>query len=199
MELDELKNKWQQVNEGSNPNKFDLKNIFNRNKGRTPLESLKRNFRKRIVAFMLVFVLFLYTFREKDLFNNVFFLWYLVVAIFLSIFFFINYRLVQKIEHSDSSLKDHIKAQVNSLETRMRWYRVFTRIAIIFFIVLLEAVPLFSNERMVQKWHAVPVAIRIGSYALLLSFQHFAGKLIARRRYGQHLERMKQILSSTDE
>jgi hypothetical protein len=199
MELDELKNKWQQVNEHTTTNRFDIKNIFNRNRNNSPLALLKRNFRKRIIALMLVFVLFLQTFRENELFHNVFFLWYLVVAVILSIFFFINYRLVQDIENADSTLKDHIKTQVISLEKRIRWYRIFTRIAMIVFVILLETVPLFSNERMVQKWHSLPIVVRISSYAALLAFQHFAGKFLARKRYGQHLERMKQILSATDE
>ena len=193
MELDQFKQKWRQANANNNPPERDLKSIFNRGR-RGPVAALKRNFRRRIVVLVLVCVLFLHEFRDRDLFNNVFFLWFVVMAFCLAVLFYLNLRVVKDLEKTDEPVAAHIQSQVDLMEKRIGWYRMFTRVAFIVLIILLETLPYFSGERMLQKWHSVAPLIRVAAYAALLLFQYYAGRMLARKRYGQYLERLQNIL-----
>jgi hypothetical protein len=194
MDLDQLKQRWQQTDTHESTQGNNLRSLL-RGRDRGPVAALKRNFRRQIIILLLVFALFLHELRDRQIFHNVFFDWYLVCGLSLCIFFYVNLRLVKKLERTDEALTDHIKNEVAVLEKRMRWHRIFTRIAIVSLIALLEILPFFSSERMLQKWHAVEPVIRIAAYAALLLFQYYVGRFIARRRYGQHLDRLKKILN----
>jgi hypothetical protein len=197
MDIDELKQRWQQADTNESVPGNSLRS-FLRRPDRGPVAALKRNFRRQIIVLLIVFALFLHELRERQIFHNVFFYWYLVCGLCLCIFFYVNLRLVKRLEKTDEALTAHIKIQVATLEKRMRWYRTFTRVAIVSLIILLEILPFYSGERMLQKWHAVEPVIRIAVYAGLLLFQYYVGRLIARRRYGKHLERLKKILNDAD-
>src|SRR6476620_1698756 len=190
MELDQLKQRWQQTGStGNTPPKNKFKMILRR-RNEDPISSMKRNFRRQIIVLLLVFFLFLHELRNREVFHNAFFDWYLVCGTCLCVFFFLNLRLVRQLEKTDESLTDHIRAHVALLGKGMRWRRIFSQVAIASLIILLEILPFFSSESMLQKWHAVAPIIRIAAYAGLLLFQYYAGRLIAHRRYGQHLDRL---------
>jgi len=197
MELDELKEKWRESNKANVIPKRGIKSILRR-RDRGPIASLKRNFRRQIVLLVIVFFLFLHQFRNRELYNNIFFLWYVVVGLCMIIVFYLNLRIVKKLENTDDTVVAHLSSQIILLQKRMRWQRISARIAIIALIILLEIVPFFSNESMIQKWHAVSPLIRIAAYIALLSFQHFVGKFRSKRRYGQHIERLKKALEDME-
>jgi hypothetical protein len=198
MELDQLKQRWQQTGStGNTPPKNKFKMLLRR-RNEDPISSMKRNFRRQIIVLVFVFCLFLHEMRNRQIFHNVFFDWYLVCGACLCVFFYLNLHLVRQMEKTDKSLTAHIKAQVALLEKRMRWQRIFPRVAIASLIILLEVLPFFSSESMLQKWHAVAPMIRIAVYTGLLLFQFYVGRLIARRRYGQHLDRLKKILNDAE-
>ena len=197
MDIDQFKQRWQQAGPDESTFSNTLKSILRR-PNRDPVDSLKRNFRRQIIILLIVFFLFLHELRERAIFHNVFFDWYLVCGVCLCVFFYLNLQLVKQLEKADGSLTSHVKAQVALLEKRLSWHRIFTRIAIISLIILLEILPYFSSERMLQKWHAVAPVIRIAAYASLLLFQYYVGRAVARRRYGQHIERLKKILNDAE-
>ncbi len=196
MDLDQLKQKWQAETAHSSARDVDLSYNL-REPARSSLSALKRSFRKQIVLMALLFTLIYYQFRHKELFINTFFWWYFAFCFGLALFFYVNYRLVQRLEKSDQPLTSHLRAEVNIIEKRMRWQRVFTRLVAIVLMVLAEILPFYSNESMVVKWHAVEPALRVAAYAAFLVFQYYVGRRLAKRRYGQHLERLKQILNDT--
>ena len=194
MELDQLKQQWQKASAQDTPPHRDVRHIL-RQAGKGPLASLKRNFRKQIILLVLVFFIIANQFRDRGLFNNLFVQFYLVFCLSLCIFFYYNYRMVKRLEKTDHPLIDHLINQVTLLEKRMRWHRMFTRIAVIVLILLVEIIPLFHNDRMLQKWHAVAPLIRIAVYAGFILLHYYVGKKLAGRRYGQHLQRLKNLLT----
>ena len=194
MELDQLKQRWHQADNNTTPN---FRNIFNR-RDQGPIASLKRNFRRQIIVLALVFFLFARQLHDRVLYENVFFMWYACCALLLCAFFYINLQLVRRLENTDNNMIAYIKNEVALLEKRMQWQRWFVRFTIAALIVLLEVLPYFSDERMLQKWHNVSLIIRIAVYAALLLFQYFVKNMIAHRRYGQHIERLKEILADAE-
>lgn len=194
MELDQLKQRWQQADNNTTPN---FRNIFNR-RNLGPIGTLKRNFRRQIIILLFVLFLIIRQLHDRVLYENVFFMWYACCALLLCAFFYINLQLVRALENTDNTMIAYIKNEVALLEKRMKWQRWFVRFAIVALIVLLEVLPYFSDERMLQKWHNVSLVIRIAAYAALLLFQYFVKNMVAHRRYGRHIERLKEILAEAE-
>ena len=198
MELEQLKNSWKEVTEKIPASRYSIRNILHK-PGKSPLAALKRNFRKQIILLSFLAIMIMYQFRERDFLNSIFFWCYIGFTISLSIFFYINYHIAGKLEKMDRPLSSHLSIQVKILEKRMKWHRVFTRIAVIVFFILAEILPYYTNERMLNKWHALNPLLRITIYLAFIIFQYYAGKFLARKRYGRHLDRLKNLLTETEE
>ena len=69
------------------------------------------------------------------------------------------------------------------------------RVVLLFFIVLVEVVPYLQHYRMLDKWHSLPAAVRIGAYALLLLLQYFINKKVKQHKVGRHLDYLKELLT----
>lgn len=133
--------------------------------------------------------------NKPQIFTDVMFWSYITFCIGLCLFFYFNYRLVSKMECMDCMIKSDLERQVETLEKRLRWRLMGIRIVLVFFIVLSEILPYFDHEPMLEKWHFVPLTIRLLVYAALLAFQYFATPVISKRKYGQHLSYLKQLLN----
>lgn len=196
MDLDQLKLKWQERAAHDLVPELNVTQML-RQPAKSALSALKRSFRKQIVLLAVLFLLIFYQFRNKDLFINTFFWWYLFVCLSLCLFFYANLRLVKRLERTDQPLTSHLLTQLSLIEKRMRWHRIFTRVAVIVLIILAETLPFFSDESMVLKWHAVDPLLRVVVYLAFILFQYFVGKRLAQKRYGQHLQRLKGLLNDT--
>jgi magnesium-transporting ATPase (P-type) len=196
MEIDQLKQQWQQDVAGDTPPDVDLQQIRNHS-GASSLSDLKRSFRKQIVLLALVFSMVIYQFRHKDLLNSVFFWLYLLFSISLLIFFYANFRIVKRLESNDQPLTAHLLQQVTLLQQRMRLHLMFTRGAALLLFILAELVPFFSEESMLVKWHAVHPLIRVAVYIAFIIFQYFVGKKLAEKRYGRHLQRLQSLINDS--
>ena len=56
-------------------------------------------------------------------------------------------------------------------------------------------VPYFQHYRMLEKWHALPVLVRIGTYAGVLLLQYVLNRTIKERKVGRHLAYLKEVVS----
>jgi hypothetical protein len=97
-------------------------------------------------------------------------------------------------EGMDNLVKVNLEQQVNLLETRMKWKKTGFRIALIFFIGLTEIVPYFQHYRMLDKWQSLSPAIRYIAYAGLFALQYFANTWVNEKRYGRHLNYLKELV-----
>lgn len=196
MDLDQLKQKWQVETEHDVSRDADLSYNL-REPARSSLSALKKSFRKQMLLMVVLFAFIYYQFRHKELFINTFLWWYFGFCFGLAVFFYLNFRLVSRLEKNNQPLVPHLRTQLNVIETRIRWQRMFTRVVAIVLMLLAEILPFYSTESMVVKWHAVNPIVRIAAYAGFLVFQYFLGKRLAEKRYGQHIDRLKQLLNDT--
>jgi hypothetical protein len=193
MELDDLKQTWQQSQSTTTSNTDIMQLIQHKTYG--PVAALKKAFRKQIVLMILVPAIILFN-NAGDLSNvlNSVILWcYLAFCIGVIVFSYYNYRMVSKMESMDNLVKANLQQQVSLLETRMKWKKTGLMIALIFFILLTEIVPYFQHYRMLDKWHALHPAIRFLIYAALFALQYFANTWVNERRYGRHLSYLKEL------
>ena len=193
MELDDLKQTWQQSQsiKSSNTNIMEL--IQQKSFG--PLAALKKAFRKHILL-MIVLPAYVIITNTDDL-NHALksvMLWaYIAFFLCVIVFTYYNYRMVSKMENMDNLVKTNLEQQVALLQTRIKWKKTGLMIALLCFILLAEVVPYFQHYRMSDKWLTVAPAIRFVSYAAFLMLIFFLNTWVNERRYGRHLRYLKEL------
>ena len=167
-----------------------------RQKSYGPIAALKREFRKQILV-MAILPLFLLLTNADDItrvLTSIMFWSYVAFCLGIIVFAWNNYRIADKMEKMDGIVKSNLEQQVNILETRLKRKIIALRAALIYFILLTEVVPYFQHYRMLDKWHSLSPLVRFGSYAGLLLLQYFFSAKIIRRKFGTHLNYLKDLV-----
>ena len=198
MELDDLKQTWKETNIKKNKN-TDIMNLM-KHKSYGPIAALKREFRKQIAGMALLpLMLFFTTINDfSQIYSNVLFWSYVAFCLGMVVFALANYRIVEKMGTLDGLVLSNLKQQVDLLETRLKWKIVGLRIALLFFIVLVEVVPFFQHYRMLDKWHSLSPLIRFGTYAAFLVLQYFLSRMVSERKFGSHLNYLKSLMKEME-
>jgi hypothetical protein len=193
MELDELKQTWNQTPVKKNINTDIMELIQHKSYG--PLSALKRVFLKEI-KFMIILPVILVMTNANDVrtvLTSVMFWSYVGFCICMIVFSYFNYRTVQKMGGMDEMVRSNLEQQIAILEKRLKWNMVSVRIVMLFFVVLTEVVPYFQHYRMLDKWHSLSPLIRFGAYAGLIILQYIVSRNVARRKFGRHLAYLKDL------
>jgi hypothetical protein len=193
MELDDLKQTWQQTPANDKTN-TDIMDII-QHKSYGPIAAMKRELRKHI-AFMalLPFILMLTNITNiEGVFRSVMYWSYVLFCIGAITHSYYNYRIVSRMGIMDVMIKASLEQQVELLERRIRQSLIWLRFVMIYFIILCEVVPYFQHYRMLAYWHGLSPWIRYAAYAGLLAMQYFTSKAVARRKYGEHLNYLRQL------
>src|SRR2546423_855535 len=61
-------------------------------------------------------------------------------------------------------------------------------------MILMSILPLMLISTNLDKWHAVPLLVRIAIYTTFLLLQYFLNRKIARRNIGVHLEYLRSLI-----
>jgi hypothetical protein len=195
MELDDLKQTWKQANIQKDKN-TDIMDLM-KHKSYGPIAALKREFRKQIIVMALLPLFLLFTTIDdlSQIFSNVLFWSYVAFCLGMVVFASANYRIVDKMGRMDRMVRLNLEQQIDLLEKRLKWKIVALRITLLFFIALLEIVPLFQHYRMLDKWHSLSPLIRFGSYAALLVLQYFLSRIVSERKFGAHVKYLKALMN----
>jgi hypothetical protein len=102
--------------------------------------------------------------------------------------------MVSKMERMDGMVRLNLEQQINVLETRLKWKMVGLRITLLFFIALTEVLPYFQSYRMLDMWHSLDPFIRFGTYAALLTLQYFMSSMVNKRKFGVHVDYLKELM-----
>ena len=195
MELDDLKQTWKETNIKKDKN-TDIMDLM-KHKSYGPIAALKREFRKQIAVMALLPLMLLFTTINdfSQIYSNVLFWSYVAFCLGMVLFASANYRIVKKMGTLDGLVLSNLKQQVDLLETRLKWKIVGLRIALLFFIVLVEVVPFFQHYRMLDKWHSLSPLIRFGTYAAFLVLQYFLSRIVSERKFGAHIKYLKALMN----
>jgi hypothetical protein len=194
MELDDLKQTWKETNTKTNIN-TDIMDIM-KHKSYGPIAGLKKEFRKQIVLMVLLplFLLFTTVDDMSRIFSNVLFWSYTLFCVGMVIFASANYHIVEKMGTMDGRVRSNLEQQIDLLETRLKWKLIGLRIALVFFIILVEIVPYFQHYRMLDKWHSLSPFTRFASYAAILALQYFVSRIVNERKFGGHIKYLKTLV-----
>ena len=194
MELDDLKESWQRQDQQlTNTNIMEL--IHQKSYG--PIAALKQSFKKQM-RFMIVIPVLLFLVYIKDwqaTLGSVLFWSYVVFCLGVVLYNYGHYRVVRTMEGMQGPVKAMLQQQIDLLEARLRRNMLGVRIALLYFVVLLEVLPFFQHYRMLDKWHALSPLIRISAYAGLFLLQYFVSRSVKQRKFGQHITYLKNLVS----
>lgn len=195
MELDELKQMWQQTPVRNNVNTDIMELIQHKTYG--PIAALKHVFRKQILVMVMLPLLLLATNSQhvQGVLTSVLFWSYVAFCIGMIAFAFYNYRIVSSMERMDGMVKANLEQRINLLEKRANLEVAGIRGVLLLFIALLEIVPYFQHYSMLEKWHSLPLVVRVGFYAAFLLLQYFLNKKIKQRKVGRHLAYLKELVN----
>ena len=194
MELEDLKQTWKQT-PIHKPVNTDIMELIQQ-KSYGPVAALKRGFIKQI-KLMIVLPIFIFLTNLDDVhkvLTSIMFWSYIVFCIGIIIFSWLNYRIVQKMEGMDGMVKPNLEQQIYILETRLKWHIIGVRLVFVFFMVLTEVLPYFQHYRMLDKWHSLSPFIRFSTYVGLLLLQYFSIRPVLHRKFGQHLNYLKNLV-----
>ena len=198
MELDDLKQTWKQPETNKNLNP-DIMNLI-QHKTYGPVAALKKEFRKQIIVMSLLPLFLIFTNADdisKPL-TSILFWAYVLLCAGIVLFAYFNYRIANKMSVMDEGVKSNLAKQVNILQTRLHWKIIGLRIALLFLIELTELVPYVQHYRMLDKWHSLSPLIRFSAYAVLLLIQYFLGTKIIYRKFGSHLNYLKELIQEME-
>lgn len=195
MELEDLKQQWKQVNTS---HKYVNQNIMEliQHKSQGPVAALKKSFRKQMIlmSVMPIIILGLNLQHIDSTLSSALFWFYILFCIGVIVFARFNYEVVKKMEVMDGAVKTNLEQQIFLLETRLRQNLIGIRVALLFFILLTEVLPYFQYFRMLNTWHSLSPFFRFGAYTALFLFQYFISRLVSRRKFGQHLSHLKELV-----
>ena len=192
MELDDLKKSWNQSQITHNQNIMSI--IQHTSEG--PVAALKRSFKKQIILMTLVPLMLVVTNLNNVLgvFNSILFISYVAFCLAVILFSLMNYAFVRKMEGRDVAVKSNLEGQVKILETRLRWHIVGFRLALLYFVVMVEIVPFLQDSRLLNVWHSIHPALRILCYILLFILQYYLSRKVSERKFGSHVRYLKELV-----
>ena len=195
MELDDLKQAWEQQAIPSSQNQNIMELIHQKSKG--PVASLKQAFKKQ-TRFMICLMILMIATQIKNLDNTaalIFIGTYIFFCIAVALFFHQNYRLTSKLEGMDENVKTNLERYVAVLQQRLKWHLIGLRVTLLLFILMLEVLPFFLHGRLLDKWHSLSPVIRFNTYAAFLVIQYFLGRSLEKQKFGQHLVYLKKLIA----
>jgi len=195
MELDDLKQAWQQADRqpAASPDVSEL--IHQKSRGSIAL--LRKAFRKQMLAVCALMAFFIATQARNvgSVSSHILFWTFLAFCGAMIGMLLWNYRLTHKMASMDARVVQNLEQHIALMEQRLRWQSIGARVVILFFILLLEVIPLYQHVRMLDTWHHLSPWIRFAAYAAYLAFQYVLSRTIAQRRFGRHLSHLKNLLN----
>jgi hypothetical protein len=194
MKLDELKQTWKETKTDKHKNANIMEMLQHKSYG--PIAALKREYRKQMAMMALLpFVLILTNVGAlESVFTSVMFWSYVAFCLGIIAVSYYNYQTASRMEGMDALVRENLEKQIRLLEMRMKWSVTGVRIVLVYFIILTEVLPYFQHYRMLELWHSLAPIYRFGTYAALLLAQHFVGRKVCQRRFGGHLNYLKELV-----
>lgn len=204
MELDQWKDVWKKQEATPTPS---LKEILGK-RSHSPIAKMKRNLFLELLAVIIGFgtVVIYYLTAYKGKFQEVSWLYLLLMVIFLVYFYFKN-RLLTSMECMSCEVKSNLLKQVSTLEKYTRFYLIAGTVLIPLVLLFFYAFawyhfphgryifPLPSEKTSI--WQSIGTVVVI---CVLSTFaMYHANKWYIRKLYGNQIKRLRTILEELDQ
>ena len=196
MELDELKKSWQRFGEKMKAPQKDIQELI-KNRSEQPLAKLKRRFRKGILLMPAIASIVIIQFSHNSDFASHVLVWYLLCfcAIML-VYFYVNYRLVSKMESNESDVHSNLLRQTKLLTQLLQFRLLLMRGAVALFFALVELMMYFRHGGGYESWHERPVIYRLLVYVGTFIFFFFFTRIAMNHRYRKNIRHLLDLVKA---
>lgn len=204
MELDQLKEMWSDVGQSkTSTSERELQTILQK-KSKSPIAKMKRNlFIEMIIVLVLYTWSIIYYFMK---FNGAILsiAWLmLLTGVLFMIYYFRKRKLLQEMECVSCEVKSNLQLQVKTLEKYI-WFYLVGGTLMFPFIMITSGIIIFLFDAKIQIspanisfWSFFPLLLLVS--AILTIPMYFLNKWYVRKLYGQHAEKLKQIVNEMSE
>lgn len=196
MELDDLKNKWQNDHLTNTSTSKQTIMELSQQKSYGPAASLKTALGKQVLIIPFLFIiLIIQAVRNPMLQSDPFFGLFAGLIVLGSVFFMAAYVILTKMGKTDAPVAAQLKRDIRSLEQMLWCYRLTYLAAIILLAVFLELFKNAGTAQLIAPWYDIEPLLRIGAYLVLIVVSFFVSQFSFNKEFGKHLEAVKKNLS----
>ncbi|MEJ8817430.1 hypothetical protein [Lacibacter sp. H407] len=204
MELDQLKEMWGDMAISKKGSSFEEIQAMLRKKSKSPIAKMKRNLMIEMVAVIVLYTLIIidYVMTYNGVMLSIPLLMFVLGVLFV-IYYIRKRKLLKDMECVTCEVKSNLQQQLNILEKYVRFYMLAGTLLFPLTMIFMSVVLYFYSAEMQQLSKPMPflpfMAIVTGSAIVLTIPMYFLNKWYVRKLYGQHVEKLKLIVSEMSE
>ena len=201
MELDHLKNSWTNVSADLTRNEFDII-AATKKEMESPLANLKRVSKRQTVVLPVLFAfLMVMTTKVPEMKNQLLIWMALILLPLITIYYYFNIRLINKLENNEGTVKNDIQRKVKQLISNNKLYLNLTRAAILVLVVVTEL--LIQNDNMglipgLEVIKSIVLPFRLLIYTGVVGIHYILTRYTFNLYFGQYLKRLKGLLAEME-
>lgn len=206
MELDQLKEMWGTVETKHTQTSEQELQLLLQKKSKSPIAKMKRNLTVEmwVVVVLYAWIIIDYVLQFKGLILTIPLLLFIVGLLYI-VYYVRKRNLLKQMECVTCEVKSNLQQQVRILEKYIRFYMISGTVLFPFTVIFVSAVMFFSSPEIQQLRAKEPLsfgyfflAVTIISAVLTVPI-YFLNKWYVRKLYGQHAEKLKQIVNEMNE
>jgi 4-hydroxybenzoate polyprenyltransferase len=206
MELDQLKEMWGTVEPKHTQTSEQELQLLLQKKSKSPIAKMKRNLTVEmwVVVVLYAWIIIDYVLQFKGLILTIPLLLFIVGLLYI-VYYVRKRNLLKQMECVTCEVKSNLQQQVRILEKYIRFYMISGTVLFPFTVIFVSAVMFFSSPEIQQLRAKEPLsfgyfflAVTIISAVLTVPI-YFLNKWYVRKLYGQHAEKLKQIVNEMNE
>lgn len=206
MELDQLKEMWGTVDAKHTKTSEQELQVLLQKKSKSPIAKMKRNLTVEMWVLVVLYSVIIidYVRQFKGLILAIPLVLF-VVGLLYVVYFIRKRSLLKQMECVTCEVKSNLQQQVRILEKYIRFYMLSGTILFPLTVIFISSVMFFSSPEIqqVRVKESLPFAyffLAITIISVLLTVPiYFLNKWYLRKLYGQHAEKLKQIINEMNE
>jgi hypothetical protein len=198
MELDDFKQDWKHSGEQLITPSYSLNDLLTKKSG-NPLLALKARYKTQAILLPLTSAFLTFAMTQKLILQQSAFIWFIIpVLLLLALMYFRDYRLILNMEQTtDQSLKISIEENVRLLNQNAKQQLNFTRIILVFFVLILEATMYAQHPIDFKFWQDIVLPVRLALYAIIFFVQPYITRYFFNLSFGKYIKHLQELLSQT--
>ncbi len=202
MELEKLKELWDDSRNSSIPiNEEELNQILNK-RSRRPIAIIKRNLKLEMAFGILFYCFFIWIVSNQAVSIILYFdvILLVVAGILYSIYVFYKNQLLNKMECMSCEVKSNLNLQLGFLEKLVKLYFKVGNIFVLLTYLIAGAIGYITSESETDSIpHYLEIMIFITIGAVLFLINYYFSRWYLFTLYGKHIQKLKNILYEMDE
>ena len=197
MELDELKENWQNQHINTSDIKFNRLLGVLQNNEYNPLNSfVKKNKKKLFLTLALLGIWTLNDIQQPKRLSNPL-IWIATISIIVSLFFNLkNYMIINRMVSFDTSLKSNLETEIAALIQNRKNARLAGIIAIALLAVVIELMVTFNIPPLMPGWANTPVFFRILAYLSFVFLVYIWNRFYTQPKFENNIGHLKDLLEA---